>query len=60
MNRFFVFFAIPAFLTAFVFPALGQEKAAADKDFMTPDEELSYMLGMDVGNSLKRYGSVDA
>lgn len=57
MNRFFVFFAIPAVLTSFVFPALGEEKAAEYKDSMTPDEELSYVLGMDVGNSLKRYGA---
>jgi FKBP-type peptidyl-prolyl cis-trans isomerase len=53
MRPFITQIAIPLLITCFVFPASAQEA----KKLKTPSEELSYALGMDVGNSLKRFGA---
>jgi FKBP-type peptidyl-prolyl cis-trans isomerase len=57
MKRFFIHTAIPLLIASLTFPAFGQEKAAEEQKLKTPAEELSYVLGMDVGNSLKRFGA---
>jgi FKBP-type peptidyl-prolyl cis-trans isomerase len=55
MKRFFFNIFIPWLLTTLVFPAFAQDETAEAQKLKTPAEELSYVLGMDVGNSLKRF-----
>jgi FKBP-type peptidyl-prolyl cis-trans isomerase FkpA/FKBP-type peptidyl-prolyl cis-trans isomerase FklB len=50
MRLFITRIAIPLLVTCVVFPASAQE----EKKLETTADELSYALGMDVGNSLKR------
>jgi FKBP-type peptidyl-prolyl cis-trans isomerase len=50
MRLFISHIAIPLLITCVVFPASAQEV----ESLKTPADELSYALGMDVGNSLKR------
>jgi len=57
MHRYFLKIVIPVFVTAFVIPAAAEDKPAAEKKFETPGAELSYVLGIEVGNSLKRFGT---
>ncbi len=57
MHRFFLEIAIPLFIAALVSPAAAQEEAAAEQPFENPAAELSYVLGIEVGNSLKRFSS---
>jgi FKBP-type peptidyl-prolyl cis-trans isomerase len=55
MKGLFVFLAIPALFTLVVLPALSEEQATEAESSMTPAQELSYVFGMDVGKSLKRF-----
>lgn len=55
MNRFLVNAAIALTMASLAFPLAAQDKAT--EELNTPEEELSYVLGMDVGNSLKRFGA---
>ncbi len=57
MKRFFINIALPLLMASLVFPAAAQEKAAEEQKLKTPAEELSYVLGMEIGNSLKRIGA---
>lgn len=57
MQRFFIHFAIALFITAFVCPVSALEEAAGEQKLKATAEKLSYALGMDVGNSLKRFGA---
>ena len=57
MQRLLIYIAILFFVTSFVFPLSAQEKAGKEQKLETAAEELSYVLGMDVGNSLKRFGT---
>jgi len=50
------FVAIPAIFSLLAFPAFGQDGKAKEPS-MTPAQELSYALGIDVGNSIKRSGA---
>jgi len=52
MKRLFIFAGLPILITAATF-ATGAEESK----FKTPQEELSYVLGMDMGASLKRLGT---
>jgi FKBP-type peptidyl-prolyl cis-trans isomerase len=57
MRRIFVHIAVPLLITLFVLPASAQQEAAEEQKLKTPTDELSYVLGMDVGNNLKRFGT---
>lgn len=55
MKGYLVFFAIPALFTLVVPPALSEAQESGAASSMTPAQELSYVFGMDVGKSLKRF-----
>ncbi len=57
MQRFPLHIMAPTLLLFFVFPVGGQDNPSQEQQFETAAEELSYALGMDVGNSIKRYGA---
>jgi len=57
MRRIFVHIAVPLLITLFVLPASAQQEAAEEQKLKTPTDELSYVLGMDVGSNLKRFGT---
>jgi len=52
MKRLLIFAGLPILITAATFTT-----GAEESKFNTPQEELSYVLGMDVGASLKRLGT---
>lgn len=49
--------ALALFAGSLALPVSAQQEAAEEQQQMTPKEELSYALGMDVGKSLKRFGA---
>jgi FKBP-type peptidyl-prolyl cis-trans isomerase len=57
MQPFTTQIAIPLLIACFVFSAYGQDEAAKEKRLKTSTEELSYALGMNVGDSLRRFGA---